>query len=230
MEKRKNEEPEHTSPIKRVKKQPKPLPPGMEPLSFPEGCSEERKRQLQSEFDRKVAKIRQQQHREAHFSNSRPRINPMEERKSFRRDQVCKYFQRGNCMRGEGCEFKHDVSQMSCKYHHWFQSCKLGETCPYSHDEPTPEQMEAMLKEMEGTLSKNPCKFLHIQGRCRKNEQGTCPFSHNPLEEGSMEWRIIQEQKKTFVVRSDPRYLPEPGQGDKQSKSESIEKVVDVHR
>ncbi|XP_036398937.1 zinc finger CCCH domain-containing protein 6-like [Megalops cyprinoides] len=75
---------------------------------------------------------------------------------------ICKYFLRGACVKGDQCHFEHDmnVKKMElCKFY-VLDFCTKGDNCIYMHKE-------------------FPCKFFHTRTRCYS--EAACKFSHEPL-------------------------------------------------
>ncbi|KAJ8264639.1 hypothetical protein GJAV_G00151600 [Gymnothorax javanicus] len=74
--------------------------------------------------------------------------------------RICKYFLRGECQRGDQCNFDHDLSVKKlqvCKF--YVQGFCSKETCIYMHRD-------------------FPCKFFHAGVKCFKGD--ACRFSHDP--------------------------------------------------
>eukprot|EP01083_Nonionella_stella_P078491 214838_1 len=79
------------------------------------------------------------------------------------RQQLCKFFQRGVCHKGNGCEFRHARWKRDTLCKHWLRGlCKKTEyDCEYLH--------EYDLAKMA------PCQFFDIYGECHNPE---CLFLH----------------------------------------------------
>jgi len=82
--------------------------------------------------------------------------------------ELCKFFQKGTCMKGDQCPYRHSRGEKSVVCKHWLRGlCKKNDACEFLH---------------EYDLSKMPpCHFFINFGKCSNPE---CPFLHvNPEDQ-----------------------------------------------
>ena len=119
--------------------------------------------------------------RELHLSNPN---------KFGNRGIVCKYWLRGLCKEGDGCDFlhRHDSTRMPrCQFFDKDQQCARGEECDFLHQAPVPE----CRRFNSGFCPLGPnCPLYHrqrlvacpnyIRGFCRKGPMCLLPHPHFP--------------------------------------------------
>ena len=97
-------------------------------------------------------------------------------KKAYKHKSPCRYFQMGNCSRGNACTFSHHIQRglktTLCKYY-LVNNCKKGSSCLLSHD-----------------TSLFPCKYYFISGTCQK--MGLCEFSHERFKNKTIRDTFIE--------------------------------------
>ncbi|MCO5563609.1 hypothetical protein L7F22_017256 [Adiantum nelumboides] len=102
---------------------------------------------------------------------------------------LCRYFQRGACMRGSDCRFAHDFTakRSVCKYFMTEHGCRYGELCEFRHpgsSEILPVQESSVM--FEGSLPSD----RDLLSLWPLSEQGTL-FIHGE-EDFSFTWNLSQ--------------------------------------
>ncbi|GAB6022324.1 hypothetical protein CHUAL_006446 [Chamberlinius hualienensis] len=100
---------------------------------------------------------------------------------------ICKFFLEGKCVKGEGCNYSHDVANKKmelCKFYlNGF--CSKIESCIYLHNE-------------------FPCKFFHTGAQCYSAEN--CKFSHDVLTDAmrkALDNHLAKDNKSNNTPKSD---------------------------
>jgi len=115
--------------------------------------------------------------------------------------QVCEFYRKGNCHKGEDCKYRHDIQLQPLD-----QICKFflvggchKQNCLYLHD-----------------TTKYPCRFLYISGKCDKF--GECTFSHERFKNKEQvkefiqhNLEIIRNHKKKGIMTPVIQYASENG-------------------
>ncbi|KAK7930750.1 hypothetical protein WMY93_007145 [Mugilogobius chulae] len=157
---------------------------------------------------------RETAYRNARTRNQRQRYEDRQPRKPFMTQEfkeqhslevdgrfICIHFLRGQCIKGEGCQFEHIESyngliKKACKF--YIQGfCLKGTNCPYLHE----------------TF---PCKFFHTKGRCRRE---SCMFSHDPLTD------LTKKLLDDFIEREEE--LKKKAEEETQSQTENVTESVE---
>ena len=91
----------------------------------------------------------------------------------------CRFFQLGNCTKGENCPFKHGAKKI-CHFINTPNGCKNGDECLFSHDIKQ-TQDEKVIPEKDS--KKNKIKTIvcskWFEGKCSFGED--CRFKHGPI-------------------------------------------------
>ncbi|KAJ3042965.1 hypothetical protein HDV00_006272 [Rhizophlyctis rosea] len=125
------------------------------------------------------ASIHQQQHQQQRQQQ------PSSEPPLKKSDLPCTFWASNSCVKGTACEFSHagpgsdPRTQTLCRYFRAGQ-CRLGDSCPYSHD--TKQEL---------------CAFYHFKGRCEKGD--LCRFWHGEVSEEMFgRWQREQDRFEKF--------------------------------
>jgi len=88
--------------------------------------------------------------------------------------QPCRFFQKGSCMKGEKCAFRHVKSDKSTVCKHWLRGlCKKNDFCEFLHEYDLSRMPTCQFFSAAGACSNEDCLFLHIKpGEKKKN----CPY------------------------------------------------------
>ena len=88
--------------------------------------------------------------------------------------QICKFFQKGSCVKGKLCTFKHIKLERNVMCKHWFRGlCKKNEWCEFLHELDLSKMPICDFFLEQGECTKDGCLFLHVDPNQRiKN----CPF------------------------------------------------------
>lgn len=58
----------------------------------------------------------------------------------------CKFFQSGNCKRGDSCPYIHQKKKLPCKYINTLGVCLFGDTCTYSHERLKVDEIDQFIE------------------------------------------------------------------------------------
>mmetsp|Transcript_26964 Transcript_26964/g.47709 ORF Transcript_26964/g.47709 Transcript_26964/m.47709 type:complete len:258 (-) Transcript_26964:173-946(-) len=89
-------------------------------------------------------------------------------------NQVCKFFQKGTCMKGANCEFRHTRGERSVVCKHWLRGlCKKADLCPYLHEYDMSKMQQCHFFQSNGECTNKDCTFLHMRPEDRVKD---CPW------------------------------------------------------
>lgn len=87
---------------------------------------------------------------------------------------VCVFFQRGTCLRGALCPYRHVRGEKSAVCKHWLRSlCKKGDDCEYLHEYDVAKMPACFFFAQHGQCLSKDCPFLHVSAQDRIRD---CPW------------------------------------------------------
>lgn len=88
-----------------------------------------------------------------------------------RKAEICKFFLRGTCQRGNSCPMNHGKSDKALLCKHWLRGlCKKGDLCEYLHEYNLKKMPECWFFSKYGECSNAECLFLHIDPTTKQKE------------------------------------------------------------
>lgn len=88
--------------------------------------------------------------------------------------EICKYFLKGTCTKGNNCPFKHSKSDRAVVCKHWLRGlCKKGDSCEFLHEFDLKKMPECYFFSKFGECSNPECIYLHINPEEKMKE---CPW------------------------------------------------------
>ena len=77
--------------------------------------------------------------------------------------ELCKFFQQGQCRKGTECPFKHEAKARSVVCKHWLRGlCKKGDRCEFLHEYNMKKMPECWFYVKQGECTNPECQYLHI--------------------------------------------------------------------
>uniref|UniRef100_A0A8D0HDX8 C3H1-type domain-containing protein n=1 Tax=Sphenodon punctatus TaxID=8508 RepID=A0A8D0HDX8_SPHPU len=106
--------------------------------------------------------------------------------------QICKYFLKGRCIKGDQCKFDHDAEiekkKEICKF--YIQGyCTKGENCIYMHNILRPKLRSLLLLLL--------LLFYHTGAKCYQGDK--CKFSHAPLTKETKE--LLDKVSNVYIAK-----------------------------
>jgi len=98
--------------------------------------------------------------------------------------EICKFFLKGSCMKGNSCQFRHSKNERAVVCKHWLRGlCKKGDLCEFLHEYDMSKMPECYFFSKFGECSNNECTYLHIPPEdklrdCPWYDRGFC--KHGP--------------------------------------------------
>lgn len=98
---------------------------------------------------------------------------------------VCRFFLKGTCTKGNSCAFKHGRPDKSVVCKHWLRGlCKKGENCEFLHEYNLKKMPECWFFSKYGECSNPECMYLHIDPNSKVKEcvwyaRGFCKHGPN---------------------------------------------------
>jgi len=88
--------------------------------------------------------------------------------------EVCKFFLKGTCMKGNECPYRHSRGERSVVCKHWLRGlCKKGDLCEFLHQYDLSKMPECYFYSKFGECSNPECMYLHINPEDKVKE---CPW------------------------------------------------------
>ena len=99
----------------------------------------------------------------------------LEEEKSFDESaEICRFFLKGNCTKGNSCPFRHIKPDKAVVCKHWLRGlCKKGDRCEFLHEYDAKRMPECWFFAKFGECSNPECIFLHINP---DDKVAVCPW------------------------------------------------------
>jgi len=77
--------------------------------------------------------------------------------------EICKFFLKGSCTKGNMCPFKHTKGDRAVVCKHWLRGlCKKGDACEFLHEYDLSKMPECYFYSKFGECSNPECLYLHI--------------------------------------------------------------------
>ncbi|EFA84764.1 CCCH-type zinc finger-containing protein [Heterostelium album PN500] len=77
--------------------------------------------------------------------------------------EVCRFFLKGNCTKGNDCPYKHSKTEHAVVCKHWLRGlCKKGELCEFLHEYDLAKMPECYFFSKFGECSNQECMYLHL--------------------------------------------------------------------
>mmetsp|Transcript_23744 Transcript_23744/g.33204 ORF Transcript_23744/g.33204 Transcript_23744/m.33204 type:complete len:261 (+) Transcript_23744:121-903(+) len=88
--------------------------------------------------------------------------------------QICRFYQKGTCMKGTACEFKHSRQDRTVVCKHWLRGlCKKADRCDYLHEYDMSKMQPCHFFINDGECNNRDCYFLHLRPEDRVKD---CPW------------------------------------------------------
>ncbi|KND03664.1 uncharacterized protein SPPG_01134 [Spizellomyces punctatus DAOM BR117] len=83
--------------------------------------------------------------------------------RSSAQSDVCKFYLKGYCHKGAGCQFRHARNDKTVVCKHWLRGlCKKGELCEFLHEYNLKKMPECWFYAKYGECSNPECMYLHV--------------------------------------------------------------------
>ncbi len=93
--------------------------------------------------------------------------------------EICKYFLKGTCTKGNNCQYKHTTTDKEVVCKHWLRGlCKKGDNCEFLHEYDLSKMPECYFYTKYGKVKTIMSNFLSIvnnKGECSNPE---CMYLH----------------------------------------------------
>eukprot|EP00455_Lapot_gusevi_P003300 TRINITY_DN11357_c0_g2_i2.p1 TRINITY_DN11357_c0_g2~~TRINITY_DN11357_c0_g2_i2.p1 ORF type:complete len:306 (-),score=25.21 TRINITY_DN11357_c0_g2_i2:264-1181(-) len=87
---------------------------------------------------------------------------------------ICKFFQKGNCVKGDQCQYRHTKGEKAVVCKHWLRGlCKKNELCEFLHEYDLTKMPPCHFYATYGQCLNEECLFLHVNPEERIKE---CPW------------------------------------------------------
>ncbi|KAI8920903.1 hypothetical protein PhCBS80983_g00539 [Powellomyces hirtus] len=94
--------------------------------------------------------------------------------KASAQSDVCKYYLKGYCHKGTGCQFRHSRNDKTVVCKHWLRGlCKKGELCEFLHEYNLKKMPECWFYAKYGECSNPECMYLHVDPESKVKD---CPW------------------------------------------------------
>jgi cleavage and polyadenylation specificity factor subunit 4 len=88
--------------------------------------------------------------------------------------EICKFFLKGTCVKGNSCPYKHTKGERAVVCKHWLRGlCKKGDSCEFLHEYDLSKMPECYFFSKFGECSNPECMYLHINPEDKMKE---CPW------------------------------------------------------
>mmetsp|Transcript_10623 Transcript_10623/g.20147 ORF Transcript_10623/g.20147 Transcript_10623/m.20147 type:complete len:289 (-) Transcript_10623:88-954(-) len=97
---------------------------------------------------------------------------------------LCKFFQKGTCLKGNKCPFNHSRGEKQVVCKHWMRAlCKKNDDCEFLHEYDISRMPECQFFRDYGKCARPDCLFLHVAPEdrmkdCSWYDRGVC--KHGP--------------------------------------------------
>lgn len=98
---------------------------------------------------------------------------------------ICKYYQKGSCMRSSDCPYRHSRGDKAIVCKHWLRGlCKKSDQCEFLHEYDLTRMPNCHFFSTFGSCSNPDCPFLHIKSiegdkECPWYQRGFCKHGPN---------------------------------------------------
>ncbi|KAG4096383.1 hypothetical protein H8356DRAFT_1042935 [Neocallimastix lanati (nom. inval.)] len=99
--------------------------------------------------------------------------------------ETCKYFQKGQCTKGNNCQYRHARPEKTVVCKHWLRGlCKKGDLCEFLHEYNLKKMPECWFYSKYGECSNPECMYLHVDPESKVREcawyaRGFCKHGPN---------------------------------------------------
>lgn len=102
------------------------------------------------------------------------------------RDGVCmEFLHYKTCVRGDGCQFSHNVDNINVCLNFLKNVCEMGHDCELSHDLHSPKIPICSYIKKKQKCTKPDCNFKHVVKRCPNYDNGYCYLgAYSPYVQG----------------------------------------------
>ncbi|KAI9106262.1 hypothetical protein DFS34DRAFT_575111 [Phlyctochytrium arcticum] len=84
---------------------------------------------------------------------------------------ICKFYLKGYCHKGAGCQFKHSRNDKTVVCKHWLRGlCKKGDLCEFLHEYNLKKMPECWFYAKYGECSNPECMYLHVDPESKVKE------------------------------------------------------------
>jgi hypothetical protein len=124
-------------------------------------------------------------------------VTPNKTVSEAKKEEVCKFYLRKACLKGDLCPYGHDTSSLPCRFYSTFGNCREGDACAFSHaiKGPLPKTTDD-----SASLDLGPRNLVHIIHAIdeRRIQSKLEQASQSKLKEG------IQSKLKDIVEHACP--------------------------
>ncbi|KAJ4460188.1 putative Cleavage and polyadenylation specificity factor subunit 4 [Paratrimastix pyriformis] len=97
----------------------------------------------------------------------------------IRIQEVCRFFMKGSCPRGNDCPYRHIRPDKAVVCKHWWRSlCKKGDDCEFLHIFDRSRMPECWFFSRNGHCNNEECPFLHIRPEDKMKDCPECKNRH----------------------------------------------------
>jgi len=87
------------------------------------------------------------------------------------KNEICKFFLRGTCQKGNLCPLNHGKSEKAVVCKHWLRGlCKKGDLCEFLHEYNLKKMPECWFFTRYGECSNPECQYLHLDPNAKTKE------------------------------------------------------------
>ena len=114
----------------------------------------------------------------------RERFQAEKQQMRGRHGDVCRFFSRGYCVKGQTCPYRHERNDKAVVCKHWLRGlCKKGPLCDFLHEFDLSKMPECYFFSQYGECTNEDCLYLHITNLertevCPWFERGFCKHGH----------------------------------------------------